>query len=76
VLGVDRLPRPLLAVVITAGRGIFRRLELVVRPNIESFTVRLPKFRHWLGVVAMAGGLFFYAAASATMAHSNCGTIR
>jgi hypothetical protein len=46
---VDRLPRPLPALVITAGRGIFRRLELVVRPNIESFTVRLPKFSHWLG---------------------------
>lgn len=45
MLGAGRPPRALPALVAAAGRGIFSRLELVVRPNIESYTVRLPEFR-------------------------------
>jgi hypothetical protein len=72
--GADRPTRSLPGLVAVAGRGIFSRLDLGVRPNIESYTVRLPVFRHH-GWASSPGCQRFYAAASATMDHSNCETI-
>jgi hypothetical protein len=72
--GADRPTRSLPGLVAAGGRGIFNRLELVVRPNMESYTVRLPAFRHH-GWASSPRRRPFYAVASAIMAHSNCKTI-